>query len=286
MKSIIVFLLALAGLGSLLAQADSDIYLLEVQSAADGLAFSQARNLTPRKGYDNQPSFTPDGQGLLYVSIGNDGQADVYEYLFTRGSAIRLTETKKTSEYSPTVMPKGKHFSALVVEEDSSQRIWKYGMEGGKGEVLIEGVKGIGYYSFYHKKRLAAFVLGDPFTLQAIHLKKQKPELIAENIGRAVQTHPLNGEISFVDQSDSTRWVIRSWNPKSKVISEIVPTLPGSEDYCWTPEGHLLMGKGTQLYRFRPGTDTDWQLQGDLGIGEFYRLAMSPDGSRLAVVTR
>ena len=66
--------------------------------------------------------------------------------------------------------------------------------------------------------------------------------------------------------------------------ARITKTLEGSEDYCWTPAGHLLMAKGSELYRIRPGQDQEWQLMADLGVGEFYRLAMSPNGNKLAVV--
>ncbi|MEM7659274.1 MAG: hypothetical protein AAF399_24345 [Bacteroidota bacterium] len=266
------------------AQPNTDVYLLKVSQGNGTLNFSEAQNLTPRKGYDNQPSFVPDEAALLYVSIGRDGQSDVYRYDIEAGSAQRLTETKKHSEYSPIVMPKGKTFSAVVVEPDSSQRLWQYPIEGGKGEVLIETIDGIGYYSWYHKKKLLAFLLGDPFTLQNIHAKKEQAKTVASQIGRSILTHPTNGSLSFVDKSDSTQWMIRSWNPKSKEISPIVATLEESEDVCWTPEGHLLTAKGAELYRFRPGVDQTWVKQADLGVGPFYRLVMSPDGQYLAVV--
>lgn len=268
----------------LIAQPDTDIYMISIQQNGDQWTFSEAKNVTPRKGYDNQPSFTPDGQGLLYVSALSDGQTEVYRYDLASGSSKRLTQTKTRSEYSPTVMPDGKHFSALVVEEDSSQRIWKFPIAGGNGSRLTDKMEFIGYYGWYHKKKLAAFILGDVFTLQCFHIKKQKPQILATDIGRAVQVHPINKRVSFVQKGKTNPWMIRSWNPKKKDIQDIVPVIEGSEDYCWTPEGHLLMAKDSELYRFRPGLDQEWQSLGDLGVGAFYRLAMSPDGKKLAVV--
>ncbi|MEM7373991.1 MAG: hypothetical protein AAF587_35695 [Bacteroidota bacterium] len=268
----------------LMAQPDTDIYLLSVSSQGDQLVLSDSKNITPRKGYDNQPCFTPDGKGLLYVAAQLDGQTEVYRYDLGSGSSKRLTQTKKRSEYSPTVMPDGEHISVVVVEEDSSQRIWAVPLEGGAGKRLTDKVEFIGYYAWYHKKKMAAFLLGDVFTLQCFHVKKQKPQVLAENIGRAVQIRPTDGAVSFVQKGEATPWKIRSWHPKTKDIQDIVPVLDGSEDYCWTPEGHLLMGKGSELFRFRPGIDQDWQSLGALGVGDFYRLAMSPDGKNLAVV--
>ena len=282
---LLTFLLCFLSTLLLTAQADTDIYLLKVQRQGDQWTFSKPKNITPRKGYDNQPSFTPDGMGLLYVSAQSDGQTDVFRYDLGSGSSQRLTHTKKRSEYSPTVMPKGDQFSALVVEEDSSQRIWAFPIAGGSGGTrLTDKIEAIGYYGWYHKKKLAAFILGDPFRLQQFHIKKQKPKTLASEIGRAVQIHPVSGAVSFVQKSKDKPWTICTWHPKSKEISTIVEVVEGSEDYCWTPEGHLLMGKENQLYRYRPGIDKGWQQLPSPGVGNFYRLALSPDGRYLAVV--
>lgn len=269
----------------LMAQAppDTDIYLLSVSQQGDTWTFSSPKNITPRKGYDNQPAFLPDGQGLLYVSAQSSGQTDIYQYSLSNGSSQRLTQTKNRSEYSPIWTPDEKSVCALVVEEDSSQRMWLYPTEGGSGRRLTDKMEQIGYYTWYHKKKVAAFVLGDKFTLQCFHVKKQKSKTIASDIGRAVQKHPLTGAVSFV-QKGETPWMIRTWDPKKKKLSDVVQTLEGSEDYCWTPEGYLLMSQGSQLYRYRPGIDQSWQSLGDLGVGEFYRIALSPTGKHLAVV--
>ena len=60
---------------------DTDIYLLNIKSSKDAFSFSDPINITDRPGYDNQPAFLPDGSGILYTSIHDDGQADIYEYI-------------------------------------------------------------------------------------------------------------------------------------------------------------------------------------------------------------
>ena len=53
---------------SALAQAGTDIYLVDL-TRDDNVRFGTPVNVTNRAGYDNQPSFTPDGQGdPLHVS--------------------------------------------------------------------------------------------------------------------------------------------------------------------------------------------------------------------------
>lgn len=271
-------------MSGLWAQPDTDIFLLEVDHSGEGLSFSNPVNLTPRKGYDNQPSFLPDGSAILYTSIMADGQAEIMQYDLETRNNKRITRTKGHSEYSPQITPDGKYISAVVVEPDSSQRIWRYDLKDGHGERLTNKFEGVGYYAWYHKKRMATFVLGDTFTLQALHVKKQKPAVLASDVGRAVQPCPDFGQVSFVLKESADKWQICIWNPRTKSIKVITETLPGQEDYCWTPEGHLLMGEGHTLYRFRPGISTAWESLGELPVEDFYRLSMSPDGRFLAVV--
>jgi Tol biopolymer transport system component len=42
-------------------------------------------NFTNRPGYDNQPSFTPDGRAILFTSIRDGKQADTYRYTLKTG---------------------------------------------------------------------------------------------------------------------------------------------------------------------------------------------------------
>lgn len=57
----------------------TDIYLTSFEIKNNKYTFSDPINFTNREGYDNQPSFTPDGKEILYVSQRND-QTDIYKY--------------------------------------------------------------------------------------------------------------------------------------------------------------------------------------------------------------
>jgi len=281
-----VFSLILALVIPLSAQPDTDIYLLPVLKR-DSLDWElgEARNITPRKGYDNQPYFTLDGASMLFVSADEKGQTDVFRYRLSTRSIERLTDTRSRSEYSPTPTPNGKGFSAVVVEEDSAQRLWYFDFGDDKGQVLMDKITDVGYHAWYHKKKLGMFIIGETLSLQTTHVKRQKARIQSEKIGRAIQ--PLPGEksgLSYVSKAKPD-WRIMAWDARTKKSTLIAPTLDGAEDYAWTPEGNLLMGKGGVLYIFHPEGGEGWQPIGDLGVGDFYRLAMSPDGRWLAVVS-
>ncbi len=288
MLRLLILTILLAFLTSALAQPETDIYLYRIVAAGDtspGFSVESPRNITPRLGYDNQPFFTPDGRYLLFVSMDDHDQTDVYRYDLERGSTERITRTRNRSEYSPTVTPKGDGYSAVVVEEDGTQRLWFFEWGDEKGQVMMDEITDIGYHAWYHKKRMAMFLLGEPPTLRATHYRRQKPRVLTDSIGRCIQSIPgEEQDISFVDKSEEP-WRIMRWEAKSKEITEIAPCLPGSEDYAWYADW-LWMGSGKQLFIRRTGADAEWQLVGEVEEGTITRLSVSPNGDYLAVVVR
>src|ERR1700676_3546301 len=81
-------LIILAGLLSAAAQTptplptpappSSEIFIIDLKTSGK-LKVGQPRKITSDAGYNNQPSFLPDGQSILYTSIKNK-QADIYRY--------------------------------------------------------------------------------------------------------------------------------------------------------------------------------------------------------------
>src|SRR5207253_9714167 len=55
----------------------SVIFIADIKNERGGVRFSQPVKITTFAGYNNQPSFLPDGLSILYTSI-RDKQGDVY----------------------------------------------------------------------------------------------------------------------------------------------------------------------------------------------------------------
>ncbi|MEL6253600.1 MAG: hypothetical protein AAFR87_16445, partial [Bacteroidota bacterium] len=267
------------------SQTDTDIYLLDLDLSKKRPQIENPRNITDRKGYDNQASFSPDSKSILYTSI-RGGQADIFRYFIENKEVKQICNTPASSEYSPKIMPDGKAFSVVRVEEDGkTQRLWKFSLKNGKGKLLMSKVQPVGYYTWYKKNYLAMFILGSPNTLKYTSLKSQKLDGFNFNLGRSIHTIPGTENVSFVDKSKEDSWLIRSWDSDSGELKTLTETLSSKEDYCWTPDGKIFMGKEGHLFVFDPeNPDKGWLDLGDLGIGDFYRLAVSPDGKHLAAV--
>jgi dipeptidyl aminopeptidase/acylaminoacyl peptidase len=268
----------------------NDIFLVEMASAKGQLKVGEPKRITTWEGYNNQPLFLPEGRYLLYTSIRADRQADIYRYDLRDGQTLRVTETTKTSEYSPTPAPDGKSFSVIRVEEDGTQRLWMFPLAGQAAPTLIlEKIKPVGYHVWIDSQTLMLFILGEPVTMQLVDLKTGRAEIIATNIGRSLHRVPRQRKISFVRKFSEQQWMIQAFDTQTHAISTLIKTLPGSEDYIWTPQGTLLMANGSKLFKWNPAKDAGWQEVADFasaGLKTITRLSVSPKGDRLALVAQ
>jgi dipeptidyl aminopeptidase/acylaminoacyl peptidase len=268
------------------APPGSDIFVADVYEQRGRLNIVKPVNVTKRPGYDNQPRFLPDGKSFFYTSIREDKQADIYRHDIDKDTTMRLTETTE-SEYSATVTPDGKYFSVIRVEADSTQRLWKFPLAGGKPVLVLEKIKPVGYHAWINGQTLLLFVLGTPNTLQVVDAPTEKSETILTNVGRSLHRIPGQEKVSFVHKVSADEWIIKEMDIKSRKIDSIIRTLPGSEDYAWTPGGVLLMAKASRLFKYDPAKDKDWQEVADfskIGVTAITRLTVNSKGNKIAFV--
>lgn len=281
------------------APPDTDIFVVSVTQNGSSWTFGEPANITRRAGYDNQPSFLPDGRSLLFTSQREKDQTDIYRYDFKTNATTQVTATPE-SEYSPTVMPGGKFFSVVRVEADKTQRLWKFPLAGGAASLVLDNVKPVGYHLWLDARTLALFVLGDekagtPNTLQLVTLKKDAPTAVEEStlhtsVGRSLQRVPRRADsFSFVHKVAPDEWLIKIINVAAHQTELLTRTLPGSEDLAWLPDGTVLMAHDAKLFRFDPARPTGWQQVADFtgtGLRRITRLALSPKADRLALVAQ
>ena len=291
-------------LAALAAQAppDTEIYLAPMKSVNGALEIGSPIDITNNPGYDNQPFFTPDGRGVLFTSVRGSGvtQTDIYRYDIASKLISQVTATPE-SEYSPTITPAGR-LSVVRVEldADKTQRLWEFTADGRDPRPVLETIKPVGYHAWADAQSLALFVLGQPATLQLADVRSGTAATLATDIGRSLQRIPVPGRaaadpaaISFVQREqagDGVSLVIKELNTSTRAISVLTPAVAGSTeaDCAWTPDGTLLMVKGTMLYGWRRG-QSGWKEVTSLerlSVAGVTRLAVSPQGDYLALVGR
>ncbi|HEY2849594.1 MAG TPA: hypothetical protein VGI97_06930 [Gemmatimonadaceae bacterium] len=268
----------------------TDVWIVPMKQVGIAVTFGTPRNATSRAGYDNQPSFTPKGDAVLYTSTDASGKTDTWRFSVPNGKPVRLTNVPM-SIYSPTVTPDGKFFSFIRVEPDSTQGLWKLPLDG-KGEPVkvIPNLK-VGYHLWTGDHTLVVYVLpasgaprGTPSTLQLADDRTGKSEVVAMNVGRALGKVPGRDAITFQQLvKDSLPW-IAELDLTSKNIRQLVKAPQGADYHAWAPNGALLTAVGPGIYRY---TDDGWAPIANFekfGVKNISRIAVSPKGNWLAFV--
>ncbi len=284
-KILLVLFLSLVQRTSAQTQVPStDIYLAQMSREKGAVRVLSVANITSREGYDNQPSFTSDGENILFTSIREDLQADIYRYNIRTATTSRAIQSPE-SEYSPVITPHAKAIFVVRVELDSVQRLWQFDLKGMNPRVVVPEVKPVGYFAWANEQIVALFVLGSPPTLQLASITTGKAEIIEKAIGRSLHKIPGQNSISFVHKVSDSVWFIKRLDIAARTVSSITTTLSQSEDYCWLPDGSLLMGQGEKLFQWKP--QGHWSEVSDLrrfGIQNITRLAVNSAGTHLAIV--
>jgi len=273
---------------TMLAQAGTDIYVASLSQKGGEFKLGGMRNITDRDGYDNQPSFTPDGHSIIYTSE-REGQTDIFRYYLRTDATRQVTQTNPESEYSPTVTPAGDAFSVVRVERDSTQRLWQFRMDGTAARLVLTDIEPVGYHAWGNDHTLGLFVLPDSSTpLSTFRLADSRSGswiIIAYNIGRSIHKVPTRNAISFTHRVPDL-W-LKEIDLDTHAVRPLVQLLEGNEYYVWLPDGSVLMGQESKLFRWNGEQDSGWVEVADLsgeGITGISRLAVSPEGDWLAIV--
>ncbi len=241
-------------------------------------------NVTERPGYDNQPFFLPDGSAFWYTVIDDGGQADIWRYDLQTGSSTQVTHTTPESEYSATPLEDG-GFSAVRVEADSAQRLWRFDADGTHPSVLFDSIAPVGYHAWADGRNVVLYVLGEPPVLETARLGEGTTGTPASDIGRGMQPIPGTSDVSFVQRRPDGGTEIRRLRVATGRSELLVEGVEGGDFHAWTPDGTLLQAHEARIYAWRPGAQ-GWTQFADLsalGI-RVSRIAVSPDGSRIALV--
>jgi dipeptidyl aminopeptidase/acylaminoacyl peptidase len=274
--------------------ANTEVYLAGLMVDVLPLTGGTPLNISNSPGYDNEPSLTPDGKSVLFVSNRDGKQTDIYRYDIATKVLTQLTHTPE-SEYSPLVTPDGKTFSVIRVEADGTQRLWRFDLDGSNPRLLLENVKGVGYQAWLDATHVAVFIVGNkgqPNTLQLADTTTGMTEMIDSNPGHglALRTHGPNAPptLTYVCKTDPTHWVVKEFDLATKKVTVIADALPGSEDLAWDPIRDILfMAKGPKIFLLDKQSKTGWSEEGDFtaaGIDHITRLAIGPRNPRLVFV--
>lgn len=265
---------------------NSEIFLFDLRSTASGVSFEGGKNISKSPGYDNQPSFGNKGDSVLYTSIHNERSPDIFEYMISTGKTKQITKTDE-SEYTP----RSKNLKIIsFIREGKGQgmTVWNYNRETKRESKAFPNKEPVAYYDWNSKGGALVWVR---YAWRALYLEPAKKIsiFVTEHVQpSSPQNIPGTDKFSFIQRQGNDELWVKEFDPSNRAVRPIVRPKDGSIDYCWLPDGTLVTGSGSKLFGFNEGRDKDWVEIADLskfGLKDITRLAASPDGKRMAVVS-
>ncbi|MFT5941359.1 MAG: hypothetical protein ACI9AV_000092 [Sediminicola sp.] len=283
MKKLLSILLCYLPL-ALYCQTNPEVYLMDIKKVGDSVLFLNPINISNNEGYDNQPSFF-DNEYLLFSST-REGQTDIKKYEIKNGNSSWLSDTQNGSEYSPLRILGTDDISAIRLDNDGTQLLYRYSLSKTEPEILLKDLK-VGYHLWFNPHILVTSVLTEKgMDLVVTNFKDNSSYTVQKNVGRSLHKIPNSNLISYISKEEGL-WTIKSLDPISGATKEIIRTYLMNEYVCWLTDGTLLTGFGNRLYRYNPIKAKDWKLAHifkDKDINMISRLAVNSNGTQLAMV--
>ena len=282
--STLIFFLCSINLIAQSTPPDTEIFVLDLKEKKSKITVSNIKNVTERKGYDNQPAFL--GNDIILYSAYMDGQNEIMMLNLSDGTQTNLTKTQE-SEYSPFPLPRYNAFATVRVEADGTQRLWRFSLDGSQEPKLVfEKIAPVGYFA-WNGDHVLMFVLGRPASLVYARTQVANDKVITNRIGRTIKVIPGTTDFAFERSEENGDIVIYRLNGSSGAYEKVATKPKKSRDWAITTEGTFITSVGTKLLYFRPKKDVDWNELTDLGEIDskgVTRMAISSNNKRLALV--
>ena len=281
-----LFVIVLLAAQHLFSQNNTDVFVVDIAPAYEGLQLLNLQKVSNNDGYNNQPSF-PSNETILFAG-NNEGQSDIAEYNLNSKTKKWFNKKTEGGEYSPQKFPTSNDVAAVRLDNDGLQRLYKYDSQTGKSTELIKDLQ-IAYFAFYNYEKILATVLdSDKMNLVLIDLQSKKTDTLFYNAGRSLQKVPKTNSMSYslVNEEGNLDLYLLDMNSYENFFVTQLPI--GIQDYVWINDTQILVGSGNKLYMYDTLGESEWTRVAsleDYGLKNITRMAISPNGKKLAIVT-
>lgn len=271
------------------------LYPLDYNETTQQWRLGEAKAVTARDGYDNQPNFSPDSQNLLFTSDRVGAQNDIYQYRLDDASLSQLTFTPKQSEFSPQAFKTDSSAYQIkyVVEQGvPHQSVWQKN-DNAPRQRAINSFIPTGYFASDEQlgtliwARYAYSLYFEPNGETA-----DERHFVVANVGRSIHLIPNDKAFSYLHKQVDGDRIIKRYSPLDNSHRQLIALPPSaSEDYAWSQDNWLFNIDNGQLvgWHAQSMSQASWQLISQISPPNSNylsasRIAISPDSKHLAVV--
>ena len=264
---------------------ETDIFVADIEIKNNLVKVEKVQKINHTKAYNNQPFFTPDNKNILFSSETN-GKDKIHICRYDiKGKKIKKLTATQTSEYSPGLAPDGS-LSSVVVEEDSTQRIWLFDVNTGAKKACVHtGTDSVGYYAWLGKDSILYYKLTNPHSLRVLNLKTGEDNWLCDHPMRSFKK--IDAATFFYVIHEEKHNLIYFFDIRTQKATLYANDKPQNMDYVWQPDLGLVKSEQSRIYRYSVETKV-WAEVADFssfGIKEITRFAFSADKKRIAVVS-
>lgn len=270
-----------------------NVFVAELHEAEGRVHVGAPLKLTADRGWNMQPSFSPDGNTLLYTSVrgGADARSQVFAYDLLHGQDRQVTRTGQ-NENSPTFEPDGQSFIAVRWHPETlftEFGPWRYSLAGEPLGPLLPEPDTVGYFYRLDENTFALMRPANTFSVALHDLRTGETRVVAHP-SAPLPPRPIPGAraFSFTRTGALGAHRIARVEFPSGLTRDLGPTVPGRTSHVWTPRGTLLMGRGNALYARGVDEGEEWREVArfaDPALQQVTAYAVSPAGDRLVLLS-
>ena len=278
---------------------DTDIFVGRIASYDSTPIIGSLKNVTNRKGYDNQPSFVAGKNAFYYVAEGKSGKTDIRLYDIGSGKSRALAASKDRSEYSPKEAPGGGISYIQENPEGDVTRVYRRSLAKKDAGAPVADFAPLGYYAWLDDgKALGVYYRSEPGSLYRVDVASGEKALLHEGIGRAITSDKKGEHLWFTGikgDAEAPSFELMRYDVAGGAVAPLLALPAGSEDFAllFDEDGAasiVLATSGAKLYSRSlraENANTDWVEIADLseyGAAKATRIAVNDTESTIAIV--
>lgn len=269
----------------------TNMFVVPIRYAGVNVRIGTPIRITDSIGFTrSQPSFTPDGRGVVMSArrrVDSD-VSDVYLIDIATRRGRWLTDTPE-NENSPTISANGE-IRAIRWNPPTLFREfgpWIYSPDGTPSRAILPQPDTVGYYAHIDD---ATYVLMRPakrFSVALFDAKTGKTTDLDWPVATlSPQRLPGRRAVSFTRTDSTGKHVIRMLDLNTRQVTTIAPALVGRTVHTWGRDGILFMARTNRLYARDTRRAGDWRVVATFDSPELQNIssaAVSPKGDHLVL---
>lgn len=284
MRNIFLFafllMIAAAASGQIL---ETEVWVGGLDLRDGAFKVGELRNISNHRGYDNQPSFLPDGNSLLYTteatSLDESGlgvHAVRYDLRTNQATPLPLARG-----FSPTPAENGR---IMLLRQGA---VWLHDASGKQRSALTSTTEA----GYFHRLENGTWVLFmNDKERRIVYYDPEAHVLETMITGAITAPYRVPGEraVTFVVQNGETRTLHRLDVATKQVTTLATIPFPTGGHHTWTTRKTILIASGSAIHEWSPERPSEWPVVHRFDSPDLQgitRIALSPAADRIAIVS-